>query len=226
MARANLGVLLTKFRTLTNDPKDSIIFGPDKIILLNSALQDMSNSVMAIYPRFYLTQYSFSSVVGENTVALPDDCSEKISGLNKVGYEGGYGNMQIGDIADFDQGADNTGSPDLYDIVGDYIYFNRYPDTAEDFNLFYYRLPANMEEETDYPDFPKGCELLLVYSVIRTSKLPVNDTIDSIHVLYTDAFRKMEKILSRGKQDREIPRVKRVIPSRTGNTWINVSGRL
>lgn len=106
--------------------------------------------------------------------ALIDPDTNSVIDLNENNYLASRDFFnRYGDVSIFD-----NGQPSEWTEFGDQIYFNRPADKAYEFIQRYYRVPTDMESDSDAPDVPVAFrEVLELWALYRAEKYRGNHDI-------------------------------------------------
>ncbi len=92
---------------------------------------------------------AYETISGGNTATLPEDFARFID------FYGPSGELTQQDLRDFDELEGSSGAPTVFAVEGNNLYLGPIPDGAYNLTLRYWRLPADMDADTDEPSIPK-----------------------------------------------------------------------
>lgn len=108
--------------------------------------------------------YEFTTAAGTATYELPANFARSIDFFNSETHE----LLQPLDIREFDNLSKSEGRPYVYTVIGNKLTLYPTPNAAYPFTLRYWRLPADMINDTDQPEIPvQYQENLIPYAMAK-----------------------------------------------------------
>ena len=124
---------------------------------------------------------SYSTTASDATYVLPTNFSRLIDLFNTETHE----QLTPLDPREYDELPESTGRPYAYTVIGSELNLYATPDGVYPLKLRYWRLPADMVEDTDTPEIPvQYHELLIAFAMkkafMREDDLPMAQQWDAI----------------------------------------------
>ena len=183
--------------------------------LINDSYRELAQRLYTDIPRFYLTTGTITTTADTRNVALPTDCVGAM--IRDLKDSNGDSMPLKGRIEDFNDQA-SSGTPEYFDILGNYIYFYPAPNAALTYTVYYSKEISDMDDEYDEPDFPRGYEDLIVLNAMIRSRL-IKSNHDEYRLIKSEFERRYQRMVStlRHVYSKDVPKVQRG----TGNWGVN-----